>query len=187
VIAAVVLAAGAGSRFDGPDHKLEVELDGERIVDRALRSAVSAAIGPVFVVVGARALELPDDLADSVTVVPHAGWADGQVTSVRAGIAAAEAAGADAVVIGLADQPFVTPDAWRAVAAATAPIGVATYGGRRGNPVRLDSTVWELLPASGDEGARAVMRIRPDLVEQVPCPGSGDDIDTREDLARWQS
>ena len=50
-----------------------------------------------------------------------------------------------------------------------------------------DSTIWELLPDSGDEGARAVMRVRPDLVEQVPCPGSGDDIDTREDLARWQS
>ena len=187
MIAAVVLAAGAGTRYDGPTHKLEAEVGGARLVDRAVRAAVDAAIGPVFVVVGAHHVALAADVAPRVTVVEHEGWAQGQATSLRAGIDAARDAGADAVVVGLADQPFVTPAAWRAVATADAPIAVATYEGRRGNPVRLDAAVWPLLPRTGDEGARAVMRVRPDLVQQVPCAGSGVDIDTREDLARWQS
>ena len=186
VTVAIVLAAGAGSRFDGPTHKLLAELDGIPVARRAIDTARAAAIGPVVVVTGAVD---PFDGADpgDVVVVHHAGWADGQATSLQAGLRAARELGAAAVVVGLADQPFITVDAWRAVAASTAPIAVATYSGRRRNPVRLAAEVWPLLPTSGDEGARSVLRMRAASVEEVPCAGSPADIDTWEDLAPWQN
>jgi len=103
------------------------------------------------------------------------------------GLEAAERAGHDLAVIGLGDQPLVSPAAWRLVAEADAelPIVVATYGGERRNPVRLSRSVWAELPTEGDAGARVLMAGRPELVSEVACPGEPADVDTQEDLARW--
>lgn len=186
----VLLAAGAGSRFDGPTHKLLAPLDGRTVVAHAVDDLLAADIGPVLVVTGA--VELGDALADlatthprDLTIVRHDGWRQGQATTLQAALRHAASGGFDAIVVGLGDQPFIGSEAWRRVAASASPIAVATYDGRRRNPVRLHRSVWPLLPEDGDEGARVVMRMRPELVEEVPCPGSPADIDTQEDLARW--
>ena len=181
--AALVLAAGGGRRFEGEGHKLLAPFRGRTVVAHAVAAAVGAGLDEVIVVVGAA--DVRAELPDGVRVVENPGWADGQAGSLQVGIAAADAAGHDAVVVGLADQPLVEAGAWSAVAASRSPIAVATYGGERRNPVRLAREVWPLLPTAGDEGARVVMRLRPELVEAVPCPGVPVDIDTQEDLDRW--
>ncbi|MDG2112069.1 MAG: nucleotidyltransferase family protein, partial [Actinomycetota bacterium] len=79
----------------------------------------------------------------------------------------------------------VEPESWRRVADSTAPIAVASYGGKQRNPVALDREVWPLLPIDGDDAARVVLRVRPELIEPVACEGFPDDIDTVEDLRRW--
>ncbi len=190
-IVGVLLAAGGGARFRASGavaHKLTAILDGRPVHRYALDHLRDAAIGPIVVVTGAVPLELPSD----VTEVHHERWADGQAGSLHAAFTAALALdpALDAVIVGLADQPGVPPEAWRAVAAAPAewPIVVASYDGRRGpNPVRLLRSVWARVPVTGDEGARPVMRDHPDLVHEVPCPGTPHDIDTLEDLQRWKS
>jgi CTP:molybdopterin cytidylyltransferase MocA len=183
---AVVLAAGAGSRFAGAGHKLLAKRDGRTVVEYAVASAL-AGVGSVLVVTGST--PLPDSLAalPGVRVLHHAGWAEGQATTLAAAIAAVAGDAIDAVVVGLGDQPEIAPEAWRRVAASQAPIAIATYDGLRRNPVRLARSIWPLLPTTGDEGARALVRLKPELVEEVPCSGSPDDIDTLEDLLRWQS
>jgi CTP:molybdopterin cytidylyltransferase MocA len=181
-VAAVVLAAGEGSRFDGPTHKLVVPFRGRPLVEWAVNAALDASLDATLVVVGAVDLAVPD----GAVVVRNPRWSEGQATSLHVAIEAARTAGHDAVVIGLGDQPLVPADAWRSVAACLAcPIATATFDGKRRPPVRLSAEVWPLLPTSGDEGARVVMRARPDLVIEVPCIGEPIDIDTREDLDRW--
>ena len=178
-VAAVLLAGGGGSRFAGPEHKLLTPLRGRPLWTWAYETCRRAQIGEVVVVTGAVDL-------DADEAVRNERWQEGIVTSLRTGIGWARERGCDAVVVGLADEPFVTEEAWRTVASADAtPIAIATYDGRRGHPVRLAAEVWPLLPTTGDEGARVVVRERPELVTEVACAGSAADVDTVEDLARW--
>ncbi len=182
-VAAVVLAAGAGSRFTGPDHKLLAPFRGAPLWTWAVANAGRAGLEHVVIITGAIDLEPPGP----AVVVNNPRWEEGIASSLQAGAAWADEHGCDAIVVGLADQPLIEPEAWRTVAAASeTPIAVATYEGRRGHPVRLGHEVWPLLPTSGDQGARTVMAARPDLVTEVPSTGSPADVDTVEDLTRWR-
>jgi len=96
-----------------------------------------------------------------------------------------------AVVVALADQPLIGSDAVVRLIAAYrggASVAVAAYDGKPRNPVLLAREHWPEVSASatGDQGARAFLRARPDLVTLVECgdTGSPDDIDTPADLER---
>lgn len=183
---AVVLAAGAGSRFEGPTHKLAAPLGDASVLHRVLMTVASAGFDEVLVITGARTLaELDPRAPTGITEIRNADWSKGQATTVQVAVEAARQRGASALVVGLGDQPGVTVSAWQDVAASQSPIAVATYQGRRANPVRLAWSVWPLLPTDGDEGARVVMRVHPELVQEVPCQGNPGDIDTVEDLDQW--
>lgn len=196
-VAGLLLAAGGGRRLGQP--KALVRLGGGLLVERGIRLLIAADCDPVVVVLGASAPQVRAraDLG-TARVVVNGNWATGMSSSLRAGLAALEfpAAGAvpaprpDAVVITLVDQPDVTSAAisrlivaWRTGAVAA----VATFAGEQRNPVLLDRTLWPAAAAAatGDRGARALLRSRPDLVTPVPCDdvASAADIDTPADLA----
>lgn len=179
-VAGIVLAAGEGRRFGRP--KAIVELDGERLVDRAVRLAASGGCHPVFVVSGAVALDVR-----GAFVVPNPQWRTGMGSSLRAGLDALPES-VSAVVVVLVDTPWLGADAVRRLISAHARgalLAVATYDGQPGHPVLLGRPHWDAIRAhaSGDMGARAYLRGRSD-VHEVDCTGTGDpsDIDTPADL-----
>lgn len=184
----MLLAAGGGTRFAGDVHKLRAPLRGRPVLAHAI-SALAASGLDAVVVTGA--VDVADLVPDGMSTLHNPCWEQGQATSVQVGIAEARRRGHDAVVVGLGDQPFVTSEAWQRVADADADLAVATYDGRRGHPVRLGATVWDVLPTTGDEVGRAVMRDRPELVREIRFDAGhatelpATDIDTVEDLRRW--
>ncbi|MEM8706697.1 MAG: nucleotidyltransferase family protein [Actinomycetota bacterium] len=182
-IAAVVLAAGEGSRYAGDTHKLFAEIDGRPVISHVIDAARAAEVDEVIVVSGA--VDLGPFVPDDVTLIHNEQWAEGQATSLRAAVGYAESRRHDALVIGLGDSPGVTTDVWNQVAAVDADLASARYGNDLRPPVRLSASMWASLPVSGDDGARALMRQRPDLVRPVPVEGDPRDIDTLEDLRRW--
>ena len=186
-----MLAAGGGSRFGG--GKLLARLGGQPIIEAVLDNLREAPVDEVIVVVGAYAERLRE-VCERYGVRPVANeeWERGQSTSVLAGLRACDKKSRAAVIL-LGDQPFVGADAVGRLVAAFAEganVAVATYGGKRRNPVLFSREVWPLLEAelAGDEGARSVLRRHPELVVEVPCEGVGDptDVDTREDLRRLE-
>ncbi|WP_344587771.1 nucleotidyltransferase family protein [Actinomadura vinacea] len=184
--AGLLLAAGEGSRLGRP--KALVELDGERLVDRGVRTLRDGGCSPVLVVAGAAQIEVI-----GAVVVPNPGWRTGMGSSLRAGLSALPPE-CPAVVVALVDQPLVTAAAVRRLVEAYergARVAVATYDGRPRNPVLIAREHFAAAAeaAEGDAGARSFLRARPELVTAVPCAdvAAPDDIDTPADLAAFTS
>jgi len=164
VIGAVVLAAGAATRFGAPKQRLLVE----EVLERVRASGVDR----VVVVAGAYELEA----TAPVVLCPE--WEQGPGASLRCGLAALPPETEAAVVV-LADGPDLAPAAVRRVIEAWRVHGddvlAARYGGRRGHPVLLARAAWDSVP---DDGARALAPLLVDC-DDLGAPG---DVDYPEDL-----
>lgn len=189
--AALILAAGGSSRYcadvpgAAPGAKLLATLAGRPLVAWAVAPPRAADFDEVIVVEGAA--DLADALPADVTRIRNDDWSSGQASSLRAGLAWCARRGHQQCVVGLGDTPGLTEQAWRTVAEyREGPIVFATYEGRRGHPVRLDAEVWDLLDETGDEGARALARRRPDLVREVACVATVGDVNRLADLTHWR-
>ena len=167
MVSAVVLAAGASSRFGSPKQRLLLA----PVLERVRRSR---SVDEIVVVGGAHEVDT------DARVVRCADWERGPGASLRCGLAALSPE-AEAAVVVLADGPMLAPEAIDRIVAAwregAGDVVAASYGGNRGHPVVLDPGMWAQIP---DEGARA---LEPAL---VPCDdlGSPGDVDVPEDLRR---
>ena len=166
MIAAVVLAAGAASRFGAPKQRL--------LLPRVLERVRASSVDEIVVVAGAHSLET------DVRVVGCDDWERGPGASLRCGLQALAPATEAAVVV-LADGPHLAPEAIDRVVAAWRETGAeilaASYGGDRGHPVLLARAAWSRVP---DEGARA---LEPVLVpcDDLGAPGDVDSADEWEE------
>src|SRR5262245_25416049 len=186
-ITAVLLAAGAGSRFGG-DKLLHPLADGVAIAAHAARNLL-AVVPDVVAIVRWGDFPLYDTLEqEGCRVTMFQGAARGMGASLAHGVG--EARNADGWVIALADMPRVPQAVIKDIMAALedgALIAAPVHGRERGHPVGFSAQLRdELLALDGDSGARAVLQRHAADVRSIECgdPGVLLDVDKREDLAR---
>lgn len=183
--AAVILAAGGSTRLGEPKQLLRWR--GATLLEHAVRTAVTAGLEPVIVVLGAGAARISEesDLRRAWVVV-NPRWAEGMAGSVRAGVELAQSfAEVGGVVLLTSDMPGVEADHLRALVEAGEAIAGSAYAGRVGVPAFFGREHFAaLLQLEGDAGARDLLR----AARSLPLsPEAMHDVDTPEDVARLRS
>jgi molybdenum cofactor cytidylyltransferase len=191
-VAAIVLAAGRGTRF-GREPKLLARLGGKPLVRRVAEAAAISIADPVIVVTGHRANEIEDSLEGlPIQVVRNTAFADGLSTSLKVGFGALPDKVKAAVVL-LGDMPLIEADLinilvnrWREMGEPAAL--VPTLNGKRGNPVVLSRELDDMINGlSGDVGAGPALRGRAGVLEwPTTDPAILKDIDTADEIGKLQ-
>jgi CTP:molybdopterin cytidylyltransferase MocA len=172
MIAAVVLAAGAATRFGSPKQLLLLPYVLERLED--------ASVDEVVIVAGAYPIEASETLqlgTARVAVCPD--WALGPGASLRCGLAAL-GDDVDAALIVLADGPYLDRRAIERVLAhrSEAAFVAASYDGVRSHPAVLARSAWSNIPDDGGRELDVLLIACDDLTP----PGDIDTPDLAKDL-----
>lgn len=172
--AGLILAAGEGRRFGGP--KAPAIVNGQRLIDTAVRVLADAGCSPIYAVLGAWVGDVP-----GAEVIINDEWPEGMGSSLRAGLEHLSSTDSDRVLVTLVDLPGLTADACLRVLASRADIVAATYDGVRGHPVAFTRTHWREIIDSveGDAGARTFLHGRGDVeLVEVGDVADGQDLDS---------
>lgn len=183
--AAIVLAAGASTRLGQP--KQLIQFNGESILHRTSRLAISAGCSPVFVVVGFEAERMQREIVDlNATAIFNAVWQSGMGSSLRCGVEAAE--GVARVLLLLSDQPRLSLEVLQALLQVNTDAGslitASSYANKLGVPAIFRKALYpDLKNIEGDKGARQVIEQHRRDATSVDFPDGAIDLDTVEDLA----
>jgi len=187
-VAGVVLAAGASTRFGR--NKLLLHLNGDTLARRAAKAALEAGLDPVVVVLGHEADRIGQELSGlPVRRIVNPEYARGMNTSLRAGVGAVPE-NAAAVVVLLADMPFVTGDMITRLVQAyrqtRAPLVASDYEGVHGPPTLYARPLFpELGGPDGDGCGKRVVKRHADEAVRVSWPSDRlADVDREEDWER---
>jgi molybdenum cofactor cytidylyltransferase len=187
-VAAVILAAGASSRFGQPKQLLPFQ--GESLVRRVVRSAIEAGSVNVIVVAGEARDRIETELCGTpAVIVENADWQRGLGTSIRCGLFYLRSLQpeSDAVVLLVCDQPFVDASVIQSLITewenSRKPIVACRYAGTLGVPALFDRSCFEEILSLPDEtGAKALLQARSADVAQIEFVKGAIDIDTRADF-----
>lgn len=189
-IAAVVLAAGRGTRMVGANKLLE-PVGGRPVIRCVVEAALASAARPVIVVTGHDGPRIEAALAGlPVMFVHNERFSEGMAGSVRTGIAAVPRDAGGAILL-LGDMPLVSTALIDSQIAAFGPergrlIVVPVREGRRGNPVLWSRRFFaDLCSLEGDVGARHLIAVHGEAVCEVEAADLGAflDVDTPDALA----
>ena len=190
--AAVIQAAGKGSRFHSDQYKLLVPVAGVPMILRTAETVLQAGFNEIVIVVGYRAADVRKVLAGlPVKIVENPDWEKGQSTSLSAGVRMVQHI-SDRACLLLGDQPFLRPETLRALITESEQhpreIIVPFYQRERGNPIVVPSEYYDLLLAltEGDEGGRKLLKTVGYREFSVDDPGVLRDIDTVGELKEYE-
>ncbi len=191
MIRAIVLAAGASSRMGQAKAALPLGTTGDTVVSRVVATLLAAGLPSVVVVAGAHIDAVRAAMPafePRARVVEHLGWAEGQLSSLLAGLAAVDDPQLEAILVTLVDVPLVRPASVAAIVAAwresRAHIVRPVHGEQHGHPVIFDRAVFDdLRRADPGVGAKAVFAAHASqrLDVLIKDAGAYIDIDTPDD------
>jgi molybdenum cofactor cytidylyltransferase len=182
---AVILAAGASTRFGSP--KQLVRIGGSPVLHQMISNAAFVAGRSVTVIIGAHAREIAPALRQSAaSVVVNRDWPEGLASSIRVAVESAPPR-CDGLLLLLADQVAVTADDLKHLYAAWKrhPILVAAalYDGAPGLPAIFPRWTYPgLMELRGDRDPRQVIRRNIDQLVRIPMANASINLDTPEDL-----
>lgn len=190
--AAVIQAAGAGSRFHSDQYKLLTQVEGVPMILRTLEPVLKAGFDDVVVVIGAHANEMKKLLVNyPVHIVDNQLWERGQSTSLSAGVRFIKKT-SDRVCLLLGDQPFLQAETLDALIRESDlhpdQIIVPYYNEKRGNPIIVPSKFYDLLLelTQGDMGGKKLLQTVGYHILNVNDAGIIRDIDTVEELKQYE-
>jgi molybdenum cofactor cytidylyltransferase len=190
-VAGVMLAGGPSSRMG--TNKLLLDIDGESVVRGAVRRAIAAGLDPVIVVLGHESELIERELegvGSACRTVVNADYASGINSSLKTGVANLPAT-VDAVVVMLADMPFVTADMIASLvelyhARGRPPLVISDYDGVNAPPMLYDRALFpELQTMEGEGCGKVVVRRHRSEAEVLHWPvGKLADLDVPSDYER---
>lgn len=170
-IAAVILAAGRGTRFGGP-NKLLSDIAGAPMIARVVETVRASSVGTIHVVVGHQSERMKEALRSfDITVIDNPHYEEGMSSSVAAGIESLPST-TDAALVVLGDMPLLSTSVLMALVQAyrRAPelITIPCMNGKRGNPVLWPRRYFgRLVRLQADSGGRALFKEFADQLQFV--------------------
>lgn len=192
-IGAVILAAGMSRRMGAAKQFLPLE--NKPLFRHAVDRAVASGLAPILLIGGEQSEKLRDQTSDVPQVEVHHNpeYATGMASSLALGISEIKGR-ADAVLVFLADQPYVPEqvvqaliDTYREYRGEDVRIVRPVYAGEAGHPVLFDAALFaELSRITGDQGGKEVVSRYRQHVRTVAFERTewGLDVDTPEDYQR---